>query len=311
MVSDKNKSPDNKVSPPERHYPDPRNRRRDKPQEPKTTGHSWDGIEEYDNPMPRWWLWTFYATIIWGVWYVIAYPAWPLVQGATEGYKNWSTRENVATEIAAAEAANSEINERLVSAELASIPDNDELRTYATSAGASVYQTWCAQCHGSGAAGAQVGGYPNLLDNDWLWGGTVEDIHYTIAHGIRNEDDPDARYSQMPAYGDMFETEEIDQVVNYVMSMSREPRDAEAAGAGEELFVNNCAACHMEDGSGNTDLGAPALNDQIWLYGGDYETLIETVTYSRYGVMPPWNVRLSEAEVRAVAVYVHQLGGGE
>lgn len=280
-------------------------------QEPETTGHEWDGIQEYNNPLPRWWLWIFYATIVWGIWYVIAYPAWPLVQGATEGYKSWSTRENVAREIEQAEAANSEINERLVSAELASIPDNDELRTYATSAGESVYQTWCAQCHGSGAAGAQVGGYPNLLDNHWLWGGTVEDIHYTIAHGIRNEDDPDARYSQMPAYGDMFETEEIDQVVNYVMSLTGEPRDAEAAEAGEELFVNNCAACHMEDGSGNTDLGAPALNDQIWLYGGDYDTITETVKYSRYGVMPPWNERLSEAEVRAVAVYVHQLGGGE
>jgi cytochrome c oxidase cbb3-type subunit 3 len=311
MVSDKNKSPDNKVRPPERHYPDPKNRRRGKVEEPKTTGHSWDGIEEYDNPMPRWWLWTFYATIIWGVWYVIAYPAWPLVQGATEGYKNWSTRENVAQEIEQAEAANAEINQRLVSADLSSIPDNDELRTYATSAGASVYQTWCAQCHGSGAAGAQVGGYPNLLDNHWLWGGSIEEIHYTIAHGIRNEDDPDARYSQMPAYGDMFEDAEIDQVVNYVISLSGEPRNAEAAEAGEELFINNCAACHMEDGSGNTDLGAPALNDQIWLYGGDYETITETVTYSRYGVMPPWNQRLSDAEVRAVAVYVHQLGGGE
>jgi cytochrome c oxidase cbb3-type subunit 3 len=311
MVSDKNKSPDNKVRPPERHYPDPKNRRRGKVEEPMTTGHSWDGIEEYDNPMPRWWLWTFYATIIWGVWYVIAYPAWPLVQGATEGYKNWSTRENVAQEIEQAEAANAEINQRLVSADLSSIPDNDELRTYATSAGASVYQTWCAQCHGSGAAGAQVGGYPNLLDNHWLWGGSIEEIHYTIAHGIRNEDDPDARYSQMPAYGDMFEDAEIDQVVNYVISLSGEPRNAEAAEAGEELFINNCAACHMEDGSGNTDLGAPALNDQIWLYGGDYETITETVTYSRYGVMPPWNQRLSDAEVRAVAVYVHQLGGGE
>jgi cytochrome c oxidase cbb3-type subunit 3 len=115
----------------------------------------------------------------------------------------------------------------------------------------------------------------------------------------------------MPAYGDMFEDAEIDQVVNYVISLSGEPRNAEAAEAGEELFINNCAACHMEDGSGNTDLGAPALNDQIWLYGGDYETITETVTYSRYGVMPPWNQRLSDAEVRAVAVYVHQLGGGE
>lgn len=311
MVSDKNKSADNKIRPPERHYPDPKNRRRGKPEEPKTTGHSWDGIEEYDNPMPRWWLWTFYACIAWGVWYVIAYPAWPLVQGATEGYKGWSTRENIAVELAEAEAANAEINARLVSAELTEIPDNPELQSYAVSAGDAVFKTWCAQCHGSGAAGVKAGGYPNLLDNHWLWGGSVEEIHYTIAHGIRNEDDPDARYSQMPAYGEILEREQVDQVVNYVMSLSGDPRDAQAAEAGEEIFLNNCAACHMEDGSGMTAMGAPALNDQIWLYGGDYDTIMETVTYSRFGVMPPWNERLSEAEVRAVAVYVHQLGGGE
>lgn len=311
MVADNKKTPDNKIRPPERHYPDPKNRRRGKGQEPPTTGHSWDGIEEYDNPMPRWWLWVFYATIIWGIWYVIAYPAWPLVQGATEGYKSWSTRENIAREIDRAEAANAQINDRLVSADLSAIPDMPELHDYATAAGASVYQTWCAQCHGSGAAGAQVGGYPNLLDNHWLWGGTLDQIHQTIAHGIRNEDDPDARYSQMPAFGDILEDAQITEVVNYVMSLSGEPRDAQAATAGEEVFLDNCAACHMENGSGMTAMGAPALNDQIWLYGGDYETIEETVTHSRFGVMPPWTERLSEAEVRAVTTYVHQLGGGE
>ncbi|WP_397542517.1 cytochrome-c oxidase, cbb3-type subunit III [Roseovarius salis] len=280
-------------------------------QDPDTTGHEWDGIQEFNNPLPRWWVWIFYATIIWGIWYTIAYPAWPLINEATAGYKGWSTRENVAQEIAAAEAANADINARLASVELTEITADPELETYATSAGDAVFKTWCAQCHGSGAAGAK--GYPNLLDNAWLWGGTMEDIHYTVKHGIRNEEDPDARYSEMPAFGDILEEQQISQVANYVMTLSgSDPQDAEAAKAGEEVYLNNCAACHMDDGSGDTFQGAPALNDQIWLYGGDYDTIVETVTYSRYGVMPPMGgAELSEAEIRAVTTYVHQLGGGE
>ncbi|MBZ0124254.1 MAG: cytochrome-c oxidase, cbb3-type subunit III [Roseovarius sp.] len=280
------------------------------PQEPETTGHEWDGIREYNNPLPRWWLWVFYATIVWAIWYSIAYPAWPLIQNATAGYKGWSTRENVAEAIAEAEAANAAINERLASVELTAIAENPELQAYATSAGAAVFKTWCAQCHGSGAAGAR--GYPNLLDNDWLWGGTMEDIHTTVTHGIRNEEDPDARYSEMPAFGDILEEEQIVQVANYVMTLSGgTPRDAAAAAEGEEVYLDNCAACHLDDGSGDIFQGAPALNDAIWLYGGDFETIVETVTNSRYGVMPPWQTRLSEAEIRAVSAYVHQLGGGE
>lgn len=277
--------------------------------DPNTTGHSWDGIEEFDNPMPRWWLWTFYATIVWGVAYTIAYPAWPLVSSATSGLLGYSTREEVAVEIAAVEDANAGINARLAEAELTEISADAELNGYAVSAGAAVFRTWCAQCHGSGAAGFV--GYPNLLDDDWLWGGDIEAIHTTIAHGIRNEEDPDARYSEMPAYGEIFEPEEISQVVNYVMSLSGGEFDAALAEPGAELFADNCAACHGDNGLGNVDLGAPNLADAIWLYGGDEETLTETVTYSRYGVMPPWTQRLSEAQIRAVALYVHQLGGGE
>lgn len=277
--------------------------------EVETTGHQWDGIEEYNNPLPRWWLWTFYACIVWGLWYVIAYPAWPMIEGATAGYKGWSTRANVAVELAEAEAANAEINTKLAAAELEAISQTPELQAYATSAGAAVFKTWCAQCHGSGAAGAK--GYPNLLDNDWLWGGTIDDIHTTIAHGIRNEVDDDARFSQMPAFGEILETPQIDQVANYVMSLSGTPQDASLVADGEAVFMENCAACHGEQAQGDIYQGAPNLADAIWLYGGDFATIKETVTNSRYGVMPPWNTRLSEAEVRAVAVYVHQLGGGE
>lgn len=279
--------------------------------DPNTTGHEWDGIEEFDNPMPRWWLWTFYATIIWGVLYTVAYPAWPLINGATAGVLGWSTRADVAAEIAAVEEANAPMNARLEAADLNAIPSDGELGPYAVSAGSAVFKTWCAQCHGSGAAGAK--GYPNLLDDDWLWGGSMEDIHVTVAHGIRNEDSDDARYSEMPAFGrdELLEREEISQVVNFVMSLSGQAQDASKVEAGSVVFADNCASCHMDDGTGDRAQGAPNLADAIWLYGGDYAALTETVTNSRYGVMPAWNTRLTEAQIRAVTAYVHQLGGGE
>jgi len=278
-------------------------------QEVSTTGHSWDGIEEYNNPLPRWWLWTLYLCIIWGIGYTIAYPAWPMINGATKGVLGYSTRAEVAADIAAVEAQNEAINTKLAGTELTEISADPELNGYAQSAGAAVFKTWCAQCHGSGAAGAK--GYPNLLDNDWLWGGDIEAIHTTISHGVRNETDDDAHYSEMPAFGEMLESEEIDQVVNYVLSLSGDAPDAALAEAGAVVFEDNCAVCHMEDGTGDRSQGAPNLADAIWLYGGDFDTVKETVTYSRFGVMPNWNERLTEAQVRAVATYVHSLGGGE
>lgn len=283
-----------------------------KNQDPDTTGHSWDGIEEFNNPLPRWWVWIFYATIVWGIWYTAAYPAWPLISGATEGYKGWSTRANVAEQIAEAEAANAGINEKLASVELASITGDPELSGYAASAGKAVFNTWCVQCHGREGQGAV--GYPTLSDDDWLWGGSMEDIHTTVTVGVRDASDEDwLRQSEMPAFGadELLSDEELDQVVNYVMSLSGEPKDASMVAAGETVFVDNCAACHGEDGGGDRAQGAPNLADAIWLYGGDYDTLMETVTYSRAGAMPAWKDRLSEAEIRAVAAYVHQLGGGE
>jgi len=284
-----------------------------KKHEVETTGHEWDGIQEFNNPLPRWWLWVFYACIVWAIWYSIAYPAWPGLKSATSGYLGFSTRAQVAESIAEFETKLAPMNDKLAGVELASIADDAELRGYAVSAGAAVFKTWCAQCHGSGAAGAK--GYPNLLDDDWLWGGTMEDIHTTITHGIRNTDDEDARFSQMPAFGrdELLEKEQIAQVVNYVMSISagNTPQDASLVAEGEVVFQDNCAACHMEDGTGDRFQGAPNLTDAIWLFGGDYASLYETVYSARYGVMPNWNTRLSEAEIRAVATYVHGLGGGE
>ena len=281
-----------------------------KDDEVETTGHSWDGIEEFNNPLPRWWLWTLYATIIWAIGYTIAYPAWPMLTGATPGVLGWSTRGDVAAEIKAVDAANAEIEGKLAVADLTAISGDADLNRYAINAGAAIFQTWCAQCHGSGAAGAR--GYPNLLDDDWLWGGDIESIHTTITHGVRNEDDEDARFSEMPAFGDDYlEPEQIDQVVHFVLKLSGQDADAAKSEAGAAIFAEDCASCHAEDGKGDRDQGAPNLTDAIWLYGGDEETIRETVTFARYGVMPSWATRLSESDIRAVATYVHQLGGGE
>ncbi|MEO0403049.1 MAG: cytochrome-c oxidase, cbb3-type subunit III [Pseudomonadota bacterium] len=274
-----------------------------------TTGHDWDGIKELNNPLPRWWLWTFYATIVWGIGYTIAFPAWPMINAATGGVLGFSTRAEVADQIAAVDAQNAEVSQRLASADLATLAPDDPAHHYGVAGGASVFLSHCSQCHGSGAAGAV--GYPNLLDDDWLWGGTLADIEYTVRHGIRNEADLDARWSQMPAFGEILETEEIAATVEYVLSLSGKDHDAARAAQGAVLFEEQCSACHGEAGEGMRDQGAPRLSDAIWLYGGDRDTLMDTVTYSRFGVMPPWGQRLDEAEIKAVTLYLHQLGGGE
>ena len=280
--------------------------------DPETTGHEWDGIQEFNNPLPKWWLWTFYACIAWGIGYTIAYPAWPGISGATAGLLGYSTRGEVAADIAAVEARNAPINDRLVGVDLAAVGDDAELYGYAVSSGAAVFRTWCAQCHGSGAGGVQASGYPNLLDDDWLWGGDIEAIHQTITYGIRNEEFDDARYSAMPAFGDILSEDEIVQVVNFVQTLSGgTANDPALVEAGSVVYADNCAACHGEAGEGDIFQGAPNLADAIWLYGGDYATLTETVVNARFGIMPGWQERLSEAEIRAVALYVHQLGGGQ
>jgi cytochrome c oxidase cbb3-type subunit 3 len=295
-----------------------------RPSEPETTGHSWDGIQEYNNPLPRWWLWTFYITIIWGLAYTIAYPAWPMLTRATDGFFGNTMRANVQAEIDGFNARNAPIEQKLVAVDLTAIKDDPELVNYTKNAGAAVFRTYCAQCHGAGAAGHP--GFPNLLDNDWLWGGDIEAIHTTVTHGIRNTTDSDARGVgiYMPAWsnhappGPMADSasaqltdDEIGQVVNFVLKLSGQTADETKAAAGQQLFADNCAACHGEDGKGNRDMGAPNLTDAIWLYGGDEASLTQTIDYGRGGVMPNWAPRLTEAQIRSVAAYVHGLGGGE
>jgi len=244
--------------------------------------------------------------------YTIAYPAWPLLSSATPGLLGYSTRAEVAADIARVDEAYGPLNAKLEAIELAALADDPELHAYAKSAGAAVFANNCSQCHGSGAAGVQASGYPNLLDNDWLWGGTMDDIAMTVRHGIRNEEDPDARWSEVPAFGEFMEASDINAVANFVLSLSGQDfLDPSVVERGAVVFDEQFSACHGSNGEGDRYQGAPALADAILLYGGDYETIKDTVKYARFGVMPNWSTRLTEAEVRSVAAYVQQLGGGE
>ncbi|UWR34917.1 cytochrome-c oxidase, cbb3-type subunit III [Sulfitobacter sp. W027] len=276
----------------------------------ETTGHSWDGIEELNTPLPRWWLWTFYATVVWGVIYTVLYPAWPMFSGATAGLLGYSTRGEVAAEIARVDLSNADLTESLVNVDLAVLKDNGELHRFAMQAGRSVFAANCSQCHGAGAGGVVASGYPNLLDDDWLWGGTMEEIAYTVRHGIRNEDDADARFSEMPPF-DWMEDSDLNATVHFVRSLSGLEHNEAAALAGAEIFADNCSACHGERGLGDRETGAPNLADAIWLRGGSHDAILRQLKAPRMGVMPPWQARLGEAEVRAVTAYVHGLGGGE
>ena len=252
----------------------------------ETTGHVWDGIEELNNPLPRWWLWTFYLSIIWGIGYCIAYPAWPLISGATEGVLGWSTRESVAADIEEHQARNADLVALLNTTDLSTLVSGSDLHRYAVARGGSVFRAQCSQCHGAGAAGAK--GYPNLLDDDWLWGGDIDAITHSIRHGIRNETDEDARFSQMPAFGEFLEDDEIAMLTEHVIGLSGAEHDLQLASQGAVLFDENCSSCHGEKGLGDREQGAPNLADAIWLFGGDRASLSQSISDARFGVMPAW-----------------------
>lgn len=280
----------------------------------ETTGHVWDeDLKEFNNPLPRWWLIVMYITIIWGIGYTIWYPAWPLVERATQGISGYKIRAAVEEDIARFDAMNADLEAELATADLTTVEPGTPLYNYAIQSGNATFNTYCSQCHGSGAQGAP-GGYPSLLDNDWLWGGDIEAITYTITHGVRAEEDFDTRYSEMPAFGDdWLEDEEIDNVTHYAMSLGGLDHDAAKAEAGAVVFADNCASCHMEDGTGDREQGAPDLTDAIWLYGSDYDTIRHNIETGPFGVMPAWgmNENFDAAKIAAVALYVHSRGGGE
>lgn len=277
----------------------------------ETTGHEWDGIRELDNPLPRWWLWIFYACVVWSIGYYIAYPAIPLVSGYTKGVLGYSSRAEVQKEVAKAKEAQSEYLSAIEAASLEEIRTKPELLEFALAGGKSAFNVNCSQCHGSGAQGAF--GYPNLNDDEWLWGGSLEAIHTTIMHGARNTQSDDARVSMMPAFvkDGIFTRAQAGQVAEYVLSLSGNETDQAAAAEGKQLFQDNCVACHGEGGVGMTELGAPPLNNNIWLYGGDKETIVESISNSRGGVMPAWGKILDAPTVKQLTIYVHSLGGGQ
>ena len=277
----------------------------------ETTGHEWDGIKELNNPLPRWWLWTLYATIVFAIGYSIAYPSWPGITDSTKGVLGWSSRADVAADIAAVEAGRAELASKLVSTELSEVSGDPDLLQFAVAGGNSAYKVYCSQCHGSGAAGGDI--YPNLVDDDWIWGGTIDEIHLTLKHGIRHPGDDDTRYNEMPRYGvdGILERDQIIDVAWYVRQISNQEFEAAAAARGETVYADNCAACHGDVGEGSRDLGGPKLNDAIWLYGGTYEEIVEQISDPKQGVMPAWSTRLPEVTVRQLALYVHSLGGGE
>lgn len=274
-----------------------------------TTGHEWDGIKELNTPLPRWWLWLFYITIIWSIGYWAVYPAWPTISGYTTGILRYSSRADVAVELAGLQQLRGDKAAELAAAPLADIEKNSALLLFARAQGKAAFGDNCAPCHGIGAVGSK--GYPNLNDDDWLWGGTLADIHQTIEVGIRSGH-PKARESQMIAFGSTLKTDQIVDVANYVRSIAGLPvRPGANLNTGKSLFAANCAVCHGDDGKGKREVGAPNLTDRIWLYGSDEATIIDIITKGRAGVMPSWAGRLDAATIKALAVYVHTLGSNK
>ncbi|MAF28676.1 MAG: cytochrome-c oxidase, cbb3-type subunit III [Croceicoccus sp.] len=286
----------------------PTGKRIDEPTGTETVGHEWDGIEELDTPMPRWWLWTFYLTIVFAIGYVIAFPAWPMVDKATEGVLGWSSRGQLAKEISAADLARQGVRDRLARIPIERLPDDSALMAQAVAGGNAAFKVNCVQCHGSGAAGSQNLGYPNLNDDDWLWGGDLRAIEYTLTHGIRQAGHDETRMSIMPAFEGMLEPAQVEAVVSHVLSLSGK---AEGSALGAQVFADNCAVCHGARGEGSREFGAPNLSDAIWLRGSTREDIRRQVLTPRLGMMPKWEGRLDPVTIKMLAAYVHSLGGGE
>ncbi|THF54141.1 cytochrome-c oxidase, cbb3-type subunit III [Allorhizobium terrae] len=275
----------------------------------ETTGHEWDGIRELNNPMPRWWVYTFYVTIVWAIAYTIFYPAWPMLSTNTKGWFGYTNRAAVTQEMAAAKTAQSVFLDKIAALPVQDILADKELTEFATAGGAAAFKVNCTPCHGSGAAGGQ--GYPNLNDDDWLWGGSIDAIYTTLQHGIRYASDPETRTSEMPAFADILKPEEIRQVAAYVVSLTDKPLNPALVEPGKQVFANNCAACHGEKAEGNRDMGAPNLSDAIWLKVKGEQQIAQQVAHPKHGVMPGWTARLGDTTVKELAIYVHSLGGGE
>src|SRR5438067_789301 len=267
-------------------------KRIDQPTGTETVGHEWDGIEELNTPLPRWWLWAFYVTIAWALVYSVLYPAWPMVSSATAGMLGWSSRSQLEDQLREDQQRRAPLMRALAAMPIEQLPDHPQLMQAAVEGGRAAFRVNCVQCHGSGATGSK--GFPNLNDDDWLWGGDIQSIQYTIDNGVRNPDHDATRMSQMPAFGrdGLLQPAQIGDVVAFVRTVSHQRRPDSRSQRGEAVFQANCAACHGTDARAGRQFGAPNLTDAIWLYGGDEATIRETVTNARYGVMPRWGEKL-------------------
>ncbi len=277
----------------------------------ETTGHVWDGdLRELNNPLPKWWLYVLYASIVWSIGYWIVYPAWPTPTGYTMGYFGYSQRAEVANDLATAKNAQDKFRQAIAQTPLANIVKNPELLQFALAGGAAVFGDNCAACHGRGAQGSA--GYPNLNDDDWLWGGDLDRVSTTIAYGVRSGN-AKAHETAMPRFGldGVLTPEQVSDAANYVRSLSGLDVDKAAATRGEAIFAEQCAACHGQDGHGNTELGAPNLADAIWLYGNSQDTVMQSIKTGRGGIMPAWTDRLDAVSIKMLVLYVHSLGGGK
>jgi cytochrome c oxidase cbb3-type subunit 3 len=273
----------------------------------ETTGHEWDGIRELNNPLPKWWLYVFYATVLFSVVWAVLYPSVPGLRSYFAGTLGYSQRDAVAASLQQAADSQAVYRTKIRDASVEQVKANGDLYQFSISGGRVLFAENCAGCHQSGGIGTK--GYPNLADDDWLWGGKLADIEQTLRYGIRSGHEQ-TRQSQMPRFlaDGILSQKDIETVADYVIALS-EQKPVNAQGAA--IYADNCAVCHADNAKGNRELGAPNLTDKIWLYGGDRTTLIRTIAQSRNGVMPAWTGRLDDATIKMLAVYVHSLGGGE
>ena len=270
----------------------------------ETTGHEWDGIRELDNPLPRWWLWIWYACILFAIIYWVLMPAWPGISGYTPGLLGKSDRMDVERSLADLQTLRGEQGRRLDAASLEEIERDPQLQSYAFAVGQSVFGDNCATCHGVGGTGGK--GYPNLRDDVWIWGGSLDQIQTTITHGARSGD-PAGHSSQMPAFGrdGLLPPAQISDLTDLVVGLSHRPADAAAVARAAPVFAAQCASCHGAGGEGNQTFGAPNLTDGDWLYGPDRDSINGQITNGRGGAMPAWGPRLTPAMIKALSVFIH------